>query len=109
MLRKAIVGVLAGVITLSILTAHAASTPRVLVYGFTTGYRHQSIETGDLQLVQYANATHAYSVTVSDNPADLTMSNLRNYEVVLFNSSTGKQPMTWQQHADFARWVKSPE
>jgi type 1 glutamine amidotransferase len=105
MVRKVIVGVLAGVIIFSMLTAHAASTPRVLVYGFTTGYRHQSIETGDLQLVQYANATHAYSVTVSDNPADLTMSNLRNYEVVLFNSATGKQPMTWQQHAEFARWV----
>lgn len=82
----------------------SASAPRVLVWGGAYGFRHPSITTGELTMAGLARSTGEFSVTVTENPADLSMSSLRNYDVLMWLSSTGKAPMTEQQREDVVRW-----
>lgn len=84
--------------------AVSADLPRVLVWGGAYGFRHPSITTGELTMVELADSTGEFSVTVTENPADLSMATLRDYDVLMWVSSTGKAPMTEQQREDVVRW-----
>ena len=82
----------------------AAEPPRVLVWGGAYGFRHPSITTGELAMQDLAASTGKFSVTVTENPADLNMATLRNYDALMWVSTTGKAPMTQQQRDDVIRW-----
>jgi type 1 glutamine amidotransferase len=77
--------------------------PRVLVWGGAYGFRHSSITTGELTMLQLAQSGD-FSVTVTENPADLSMATLRDYDVLMWNSTTGKAPVTEQQRAEVMHW-----
>lgn len=85
-------------------TGDTAAPPRVLVWGGAYGFRHPSITTGETTMLQLAQSTGAFSATVTENPADLSMANLRHYDVLMWVSTTGKAPMTEQQREDVIRW-----
>ena len=85
-------------------TGRVADRPRVLVWGGTYGFRHSSITTGERTMVQLAEQTGDFDVTVTENPADLTMSTLRDYDVLMWISTTGKAPLSDQQREDIMRW-----
>lgn len=53
-----------------------AGPPRVLVWGGTYGFRHSSITAGETTMLQLAQPGE-FSVTVTENPADLSMETLR--------------------------------
>jgi len=82
----------------------AVEPPRVLVWGGAYGFRHPSITTGEQTMLQLAQSTGKFSVTVTENPADLSMATLRNYDVLMWVSTTGKAPMTEQQRTEVIRW-----
>lgn len=78
--------------------------PRVLVWGGAYGFRHPSITTGEQTMLELAKATGEFSVTVTENPADLSMATLRNYDVLMWVSTTGKAPITERQRDEVMRW-----
>jgi type 1 glutamine amidotransferase len=82
----------------------AVSPPRVLVWGGAYGFRHPSITTGEKTFLELAQQTGAFEATVTENPADLTMRNLRNYDVLAWVSTTGKPPLTQAQRDEIIRW-----
>lgn len=84
--------------------AQAAEPAKVLVWGGAYGFRHPSITTGEATMVQLAQSTGKFDVTVTENPADLSMATLRQYDVLMWISTTGKAPMTQQQREDVIRW-----
>jgi type 1 glutamine amidotransferase len=95
----------AGVLTpLATPSRAAAEVPRVLVWGGAYGYRHPSITVGELTMLQLAQDTGAFSVTITENPLDLSMSTLKNYDELMWISTTGKPPLTEQQRDDVVRW-----
>jgi type 1 glutamine amidotransferase len=75
------------------------------VFSATYGFRHPVIPKSNLMMMQMGTDSGDYSVTISENPADITKDNLANYDVVVFNSTAGKTPLTPQQREDFIRWV----
>lgn len=81
-----------------------AEPPRVLVWGGTYGFRHPSITTGEQTMLELAQATGEFSVTVTENPADLSMATLREYDALMWISTTGKAPITEQQRDEVMRW-----
>lgn len=81
-----------------------ADVPRVLVWGGAYGFRHPSITTGEQTMLQLAQQTGAFSVTVTENPLDLSMRVLRDYDVLMWVSTTGKTPITQQQRDEVVRW-----
>ncbi|MDP9181797.1 MAG: ThuA domain-containing protein [Actinomycetota bacterium] len=82
----------------------AAEVPRVLVWGGAYGFRHTSITAGERAMLQLAQSTGRFSVTVTENPLDLSMSTLKDYDVLMWISTTGKAPMTQQQRDEVVRW-----
>jgi type 1 glutamine amidotransferase len=81
-----------------------AEVPRVLVWGGAYGYRHSSITSGELAFTQLGQETGAFTTRVTENPADLTMSVLKDVDVLVWISTTGKPPITQQQRDDIIRW-----
>lgn len=92
------------VLSQSVPAATAAEPPKVLVWGGAYGFRHPSITTGERTMVELAQDTGAFDVTVTENPADLSMATLRDYDVLMWVSTTGKAPMTDQQREEVMRW-----
>jgi type 1 glutamine amidotransferase len=95
---------LAGVMTSLTSTSDAAEAPRVLVWGGAYGFRHPSITTGEKTMLQLSQSTGAFEVTLTENPADLSMRVLKDYDVLMWISSTGKAPMTQEQRDEVTRW-----
>lgn len=89
----------------AVANAQEAGPPRVLVWGGTYGFRHPSITAGELAFLEMAQQSGAFDVTVTENPADLRMDVLRQYDVLAWISTTGKAPMTQQQRDDVIRWA----
>jgi type 1 glutamine amidotransferase len=81
-----------------------AEPPRVLVWGGAYGFRHPSITTGEQTMLELAQATGEFSVTVTENSADLSMSTLRDYDALMWISTTGKAPISEQRRKEVMRW-----
>ena len=84
--------------------ATAAENPRVLVWGGAYGFRHTSITVGEATMLQLAQSSGAFDVTVTENPLDLSMATLKDYDVLMWISTTGKPVMTQQQRDEVVRW-----
>lgn len=61
---------------------------RVLVFSKTTGYRHESIETG-VEAVHELGREHGFGVDATEDAAAFTADNLRRYAAVVFLSPSG--------------------
>ena len=79
--------------------------PHVMVFSGTYGFHHSSIEHGNGVLQQLADDTGAFTVEFTVNPADINASKLAGVDLVLFNSTTGRFPLSQQQRDDFERWL----
>jgi type 1 glutamine amidotransferase len=81
-----------------------AAPPRVLVWGGAFGFRHSSITQAELAFTELAQTTGAFTARVTENPAELTMAVLKDIDVLVWVSTTGKPPLTQQQRDDIIRW-----
>lgn len=79
--------------------AAAQDVPNVLVHSTTYGFRHTSIETGNQTLQELADSTGAFTVEMSDLNVVLATGTLADYDMVLFNSTTGRFPLTAAEKA----------
>jgi type 1 glutamine amidotransferase len=82
-----------------------ADPPHVLVFSGTYGFRHSSIAYGNAVLAQLAAETGDYTVEFSENPADISAAKLATVDLVLFNSTTARIPLSAQQRDDFEQWL----
>jgi type 1 glutamine amidotransferase len=88
----------------------AASKPkRLLVVTVTKGFRHTSIPLAEKVLAQVGEKSGAYTVDYVRNDQDMaekmTPEKLRNYDGVVFESTTGNLPLP--DKAGFLNWIKS--
>ena len=98
--------VLAAVLLVSLLpmATAAAEVPHVLVFSGTYGFRHDSITKGNEVMQELADETGDFTVEFTELPTDLNADKLRTVDMVLFNSSTGRFPLTAQQRDDMVRY-----
>lgn len=62
---------------------------RMLVFGRTNGYRHASIPTGKLALVELGARTGAYEAVVSEDPANFEKGVIEGFDAICFLNTTG--------------------
>lgn len=60
----------------------------LLVFSKTAGYRHSSIEDG-IGAIQALGAAHDFTVTATEDATQFNLTNLANYEAVVFLNTTG--------------------
>jgi len=93
---------------LSVLLLSAFSTKkktRLLVFSKTTGYRHASIPVGKKALMELG-ASQGYLVDTTEEASVFTNKNLKQYDVILFLSTTGNVLDSVQQSA-FENFIRS--
>lgn len=81
------------------------STPRVLVFSKTAGYRHSSIDTGKLALLKLG-ASNKFIVDTTEDAAKFTEANLKKYAAVVFLNTTGNV-LNANQEAAFERFIQA--
>jgi len=79
--------------------------PVVLVWGGSYGFRHPSITQGELAFTQLGLETGKFTAIVTENPADLNATMLRNVDAIAWISTTGKPPFTQQQRDAIIRFA----
>jgi len=83
----------------------AKKSPRVLVFSKTKGFRHASIEKGKTAIMKLG-AEHNFLVDTTENAANFTEANLKNYASVIFLSTTG-DVLDDVQQAAFERYIQA--
>ena len=79
--------------------------PVVLVWGGSYGFRHPSITQGEVAFTQLGLQTGKFTAIVTENPADLNATMLREVDAIAWISTTGKPPFTQQQRDDLTRFA----
>jgi type 1 glutamine amidotransferase len=85
--------------------AKAQRPIRVLIFSKAYAFVHPSIKTG-AKFFTSLNGGGEFRFTNSTDPKDLRVSNLRHYDVLLWNSSTGNVPLSNQDRAALLDWVR---
>ncbi len=101
--RRALIGVVLTLVASSACSAPAP--PRVLVFSKTAAFRHDSIETG-VDAIRQLGQDHGFVVDATEDAAAFDEDNLRNYDVVVFLSTTG-DVLDGSQQADFERFIQA--
>lgn len=81
-----------------------AEVPHLLVWTATYGFRHPSITTAQQAFAELADEGH-FTVTITENPADISAQALRDADAMVWVSTTGKPPLTEQQRDDIIRYA----
>ncbi|MCC7054520.1 MAG: ThuA domain-containing protein [Gemmatimonadaceae bacterium] len=79
--------------------------PRVLVFSRTAGYRHESIDTGKIVLMQLG-AANGIAVDTTEDAALITEDSLKHYSAVIFLSPTGNI-LNRAQEIDLQRFIQA--
>jgi uncharacterized protein len=89
----------------------AAAKKRILVVSHTAGFRHDSIPTGEEVLKQLGERTGLWEVDYARTAEDVqqmtTAENLRRYDLVFFNNTTGELPFSEEAKKAFTEWLQS--
>src|ERR1700755_1052909 len=86
-------------------TARAAALEKVLVFSKTAQFRHDSIPQG-IAAIQTLGAQNGFTVDATEDATKFTDSNLAQYDVVVFLSTTG-DILNDTQQAAFERYMKA--
>lgn len=78
---------------------------KLLVFSKTMGYRHQSIPTGKVAILDIA-AQKGWAVDTTEDASAFTEENLAQYSAVIFLSTTG-DVLDIAQQRDFERYIQS--
>jgi cytochrome c len=108
MRKAAVLAGLAAAMTALFALPSVASAQRpkfdVLVFSKTAGFRHDSIPAG-IDRIRQLGAANRFSVTATEDATAFTTNNLRQYEAVIFLSTTGDVLNNAQQNA-FQRYIQ---
>src|SRR3972149_3638762 len=83
----------------SIGLSQSAKKANLLYMTLTTGYRHQTVDLSKEIVKEIGDKSGVFETTVTDDVAAFAKNNLKNYDVIMFNT-TGELPMTDQQQKD---------
>ena len=81
------------------------ASPKVLVFSKTEGFRHTSIEPGT-EAIKKLGTENGFAVDHSEDASLITEENLKQYDVVIFLSTTGDIFNDEQQY-EFERYVQA--
>lgn len=81
------------------------TTPRILVFTKTAGFRHDAIPAG-IEAFQKIGKEHGILVDTTENAANFNEENLRNYHAVVFLNTT-QDVLNKQQQNDFERFIQA--
>lgn len=91
--------------TLAILSNAATSSPRVLVFSKTAGYRHDAIHTG-VEVIRKLCKENGFPMEATEDASRFTDGNLANKEVVIFLLTT-QDVLDEDQQTAFVRFIRS--
>ena len=107
-MRKAAIlaGLIAALSALFVLPSVAAAAPKfkVLVFSKTSGFRHDSIETGVARVPQLGTANN-FAVDATETATAFSDANLRRYDAVVFLMTTG-DVLNARQQVAFERFIR---
>ncbi len=81
------------------------SSPRVLVFSKTAGFRHSSIAEG-IQMMQRLSVRKGFDVVFTEDDAYFTEDSLRQFTAVMFLNST-QDVLDHYQQAEFERYIQA--
>lgn len=84
---RSLVAALIGVAFATSGSAHAPNQKRVLLFTYTTGYRHASIEPGSKAIIVMGKQQHI-TIVRSEDPNVFSTSGLKGYNAIIFLSTT---------------------
>ncbi len=82
----------------------ASSTPRILVFSKTAGFRHGSIPTG-IAAIKKLGQQNRFAVEATEDAAQFTDTNLARFSTVIFLNTTG-DVLDENQQAAFERFIR---
>jgi cytochrome c len=85
--------------------ANPLAGKKILVFSSTKGFRHSSIKPGQVALFKMAKEK-GFSVDTTENAANFTEKNLKQYRIVVFLNTTGNVLNETQQIA-FERYIQA--
>jgi type 1 glutamine amidotransferase len=109
--RAALLALAVGVGAVAIgLPVRAAEKKRVLVVSHTAGFRHDSIPLGDETVKMLGERTGQWEVeyarTADEVRTAFTPENLRRYDLLFFNNTTGELPIPDEGKKAFMDWLR---
>ncbi|MBI4165739.1 MAG: ThuA domain-containing protein [Acidobacteria bacterium] len=108
-MRKLIFGLVALVfLLLQFASAGLAESPKkgkLLMMTLTKGFRHQTVELSEQIVTEIGDKSGLYETTVTQDVGAFTRDNLKNYDVVMFNT-TGELPFTDEEKKDFVDFIR---
>ncbi len=78
-----------------------------LVFSRTTGFRHTAAIAAGHDALDEMAAAEDFDVVHSEDAADFTSHNLRNYDVVVFLNTDGEGILNAEQRTAFERWTQN--
>jgi type 1 glutamine amidotransferase len=81
------------------------SSPRLLVFSKTTGFRHSSIKDG-LEAIRTLSTEHQLVVDATEDATTFTVDNLKRYKAVIFLSTTGAV-LNDEQKKAFEQYIRA--
>jgi cytochrome c len=96
---------LIAVIVCSLLLSSCTDKPRVLVFSKTKGYRHESIDTAKIALMNMGKQND-FIVDTTEVAEDFNEANLKKYNAVVFLSTTG-DVLNQAQQNEFMRFIQA--
>jgi len=80
-------------------------TKRVLVFSKTTGYRHESIETG-VKAIKTLGVTHAFDVDATEDVTYFNSDSLKKYNAIIFLNTT-EDIFNKKQEESFKKYIQA--
>lgn len=93
------------VICLLTISCTDKTTPKVLVFSKTEGFRHESISSG-IDLIKELGVKNGYDVETTEDAKFFKQSNLKNFSAVVFLNTTGDIFDRSQEH-EFRRYIQA--
>ncbi len=108
-MRKPAFGIILGFLVLCQSSNPAVAAPskkgKVLMMTLTKGFRHATVELSEQTVKELGDKSGLYETTVTQDVGAFTRDNLKNYDLVLFNT-TGELPFTDQEKKDFMEFIR---
>ncbi|MEO8620130.1 MAG: ThuA domain-containing protein [bacterium] len=104
-LRRAVSAVVFLLATALVSGAWRSPAPRILVFSKTAGFRHTSIEPG-IVAIKKLGQENGFAVDATEDAGAFTDKNLKQYQTVVFLSTTGDVLNAQQQDA-FERYIQA--
>jgi len=90
----------------SVVSAQSAKKGKLLYMTLTKGYRHATVDLSKQIVKEIGDRSGLYETTVTEDVGLFTRDNLKNYDVIMFNT-TGELPMTDEQKKEFIDFVRN--